>query len=160
MPSINHELLINAPAEKIYDAVTNVPGLSAWWTPNTQMVTERNVLRFHFGPDYFKEMEIIKQEFPYLEWLCTSGAEEWKGTSVSFQLHAHDKESMLRLHPEIAGQMEQHSGNPTLLIFRHDNWPAQSPMFAECNYTWAMFLRSLKSYCETGKGNPWPNQHK
>ena len=33
-------------------------------------------------------------------------------------------------------------------------------MYAECNYTWGQFLRSLKLLCETGKGRPYPYQHR
>jgi hypothetical protein len=62
--------------------------------------------------------------------------------------------------PEISGQIEQQiNEESTLLIFHHDDWKDYTPMFAECNYTWGQFLRSLKLLCETGKGTPFPNQH-
>lgn len=164
MPNIRHELIIAAPAEKIYNALTNQEGLSAWWTPNTNAQPEPgSIARFPFGSGYFKEMKIIALEpSRRVDWLCITGADEWVGTAISFQLYAGDKNALLDAHPEAQGQVEQNmnKGEATLLVFHHDNWKAYTPMFAECNYTWARFLNSLKQYCETGKGRPWPNQHR
>ena len=61
MPNIRHELFIGVSAEKIYTAITNRAGLSAWWTPDTDAKHELySVTRFGFGPDYFKEMKIAE----------------------------------------------------------------------------------------------------
>jgi len=163
MPNIRHELIIAASAEKIYHAITTPEGLSAWWTPDAKVKPERDsVARFPFGPEYFKEMKIIALNPSRLvKWICLTGADEWKGTTISFELQTGDKESLLKSHPELKGQIEQQrSDNATLLIFQHDDWKEYTLMFAECNYTWGQFLRSLKLLCETGKGRPWPNQHR
>jgi len=163
MKSIRHELLIGASAEKIYSAITSQEGLSAWWTPDTKAKSERNsVARFGFGPEYFKEMKITELKPSHqVKWICIAGAGEWIGTTISFELQPGDKEPLLNSHPELKDQIQQqrngHKG--TLLIFHHDDWKEYTPMFAECNYTWAQFLKSLKLLCETGKGQPWPNQH-
>ena len=163
MPDIRHELLIGAPAEKVYSAITSQEGLSAWWTPDTKVKSELNsVARFAFGPDYFKEMKIAElKPSRQVKWICIAGAGEWIGTSISFELQAGDKKPLLDSHPEMKDQVQQQSNadKGTLLIFRHDGWKEYTPMFAECNYTWGRFLRSLKLFCETGKGRPWPNQH-
>lgn len=97
-----------------------------------------------------------------VKWICIAGAEEWIGTTISFELRQGDKETLLNLHPELKDQIQQQGyfGQGTLLIFHHDDWKEYTPMFAECNYTWAQFLRGLKLLCETGKGHPWPNQHR
>jgi hypothetical protein len=82
------------------------------------------------------------------------------GTNLSFQLIPGSKVSLVQAYPEILGQTEQQKADDaTLLIFHHDNWKAYTLMFAECSYTWGQFLKSLKLYCETGKGTPWPHQH-
>jgi uncharacterized protein YndB with AHSA1/START domain len=162
MPHIHHALLIEAPVETIYDALTTQEGLAGWWTPDATAKPEINtVARFPFGPDYFKEMKVTALiPSRQVTWTCIAGAEEWVGTTLSFELQAGDKAALLRSHPEVAGQLEQLRGDQaTLLIFHHDDWKAYTPMFAECNYTWGQFLRSLKLFCETGKGRPWPNQH-
>lgn len=161
MQAIHHELLIGASVGKVYEAITSREGLSAWWMPGATRQLG-GIIRFAFGPDYFKEMKVVELVPDKLvKWDCVKGAEEWMGTTITFKLQAGDKESLLKSHPEIGGQLEQQGDKKelTLLIFHHDDWKADTPMFAECNYTWALFLRSLKLFCETGKGRPWPDQH-
>jgi uncharacterized protein YndB with AHSA1/START domain len=164
MPNIRHELIIGAPAGKVYDAVTSQEGLSAWWTPGVKAKAERDsIAHFPFGPEYFKEMKIVELDPPNrVKWNCLAGEDEWVGTTISFEIRSGDRESLLRSRPEARGQIQQQSGPDaqTLLVFNHDDWKAYTPMFAECNYTWGRFLRSLKLYCETGKGRPWPHQHR
>lgn len=162
MPHIHHELLIAATPEKVYHALTTAEGLSAWWTPGATAVPgQGSIARFPFGEGYYKEMEVVALEpATRVQWHCIAGAHEWIGTDINFRLMAVDKRSIQLSHPEINGQAEQlASDNATLLIFHHDNWKEYTPMFAECSYTWALFLRSLKLYCETGVGTPWPQQH-
>ena len=101
------------------------------------------------------------QSHEQVKWLCITGAEEWIGTTLSFKLEAGEKSMLLNSHPEAADQIrQQDNSNVTLLILQHDDWKEYSPMYAECNYTWGQFMRSLKLFCETGKGSPWPNQHR
>ncbi len=163
MPSIQHEIFIAAPAGEVYDALTSTEGLSAWWTPGAETSSVLNsVARFPFGPSYAKQMKITAlRPGEEVKWNCIAGTGEWIGTNISFGLQAGDKEKLLQTHPEIKDQVQQDKkgGSGTLLIFLHDDWKEYTPMFAECNYTWAQFLRSLKLFCETGKGRPWPNQH-
>ena len=162
MPNIHLQLLIEAPAEIIYNAVTKHEGLSAWWTPGTQAKVQLNsLLRFPFGEGYFKEMKLtVLKPLEQVEWNCIKGASEWIGTNISFKLLPGDKQSLLHAHPEMLGQIEQQkTDKATLLIFHHDDWKAYTPMFAECSFTWVQFLKSLKLLCETGKGRPWPDQH-
>lgn len=162
MPDIRHELIIGAPANEVYNAITIQEGLAAWWTPGATATPELNsIARFPFGTTYFKEMKITDLVPSRLvTWVCIAGTGEWVGTTITFQLIPGDKKSFLELHPEIGGQVEQQSGNHgTLVVFSHDNWKDYTAMFAECNYTWGRFLWSLKMHCEQGDGRPWPNQH-
>jgi uncharacterized protein YndB with AHSA1/START domain len=163
MPNIRHTVLIEAEVESVYAAITTQEGLAGWWTPHAIAKPEINTItRFPFGPDYFKEMKITALlPFRQVTWTCIAGAEEWIGTTLSFELEAGNKATLLDSHPEVRGQLEQLRGDQaTLLLFHHDDWKGYTPMFAECNYTWGQFLRSLKLLCETGKGRPWPNQHR
>jgi hypothetical protein len=162
MPNIRHNLLIGASAEKIYNAITTEEGLSSWWTPNTAAKDEVNSIAFFpFGNDYYKEMKITElNSYEVIKWECIKGDAEWVGTNISFTLLSSNKKNILNTNPEILGQIEQQiTGEVTMLIFQHDDWKDYTVMFAECNYTWGQFLRSLKLLCETGKGRPWPNQH-
>ncbi|HCN49425.1 MAG TPA: SRPBCC domain-containing protein [Chryseobacterium sp.] len=163
MPDITHALLIGASAEKIYEMLTTQEGLSEWWTPNTKANTVLNsIAYFPFGPGYFKEMLITElKPFELIRWTCMKGADEWVGTEIVFRLIPGDKEFFLKEYPAMQGQVEQlQSYEGILLIFSHHHWKSQTLMLAECNYTWGQFLRSLKLLCETGRGKPWPNQHR
>lgn len=139
MKSIYHRLLIKSPIEKVYNALTHEEGLSGWWTPETKAKPEiGSIARFAFGPDYFKEMKITNLESPNkVAWLCIQGYEEWIGTTLTFELESTKKGTVLLLH--------------------HDGWKAYTPEFAGCSYDWALFLRSLRLLCETGKGTPYPD---
>jgi len=163
MPQIHHELLIGASTHAVYSAITTSEGLSAWWTPGAKATEEAgSIAHFPFGVVYFKEMKVLELiQHQKVVWTCTSGAAEWIGTNISFDLKAANEHALLQSQPELAGQMQQQSSADelTLLAFRHNGWKDYTPMFAECRYTWALFLRSLKLFCETGKGKPYPQQH-
>ncbi|WP_300601217.1 SRPBCC domain-containing protein [Niabella sp.] len=164
MPTIHQAVLIGASATTVYDAVTSKEGLSAWWTPHATADPEQgSIARFPFGDGYFKEMKItVLKPLEEVHWICIAGADEWIGTYISFMLYTGSKHTLLKAYPEIRGQAEQleQDAPATLLIFRHTDWKKDSLMFAECSYTWGQFLRSLKLYCETGTGRPWPYQHR
>jgi hypothetical protein len=116
-----------------------------------------SVARFAFGEEYFKLRSPTQ-----IKWICVAGAEEWIGTTISFELRPDEKGTLVKLHLELKDQIQQQGnfGQATQPIFHHDGWKEYTPMFAECNYTWAQLLRSLKLLCETGKGHPWPDQHR
>jgi len=166
MKSIRQNLLIGASAEKVYSAITTQEGLSGWWTPMATARAEVNsIARFPFpfppGFEYVKEMKVTElKPFSQVSWECIAGADEWIGTTISFRLETGDKKTLLKSHPEITGQAAQlQSDEATLLVFQHDGWKEYTPMFSECSFTWGQFLRSLRRWCETGKGQPWPNQY-
>ncbi|GAA0550808.1 SRPBCC family protein [Chitinophaga japonensis] len=141
MKSICHRLSIKASPETVYDALSLEEGLSGWWTPETKAKPETgSIARFAFGPDYFKEMKITQlAPASRVEWLCVKGYEDWIGTTITFELQPGDK--------------------GTVLFFRHDGWKDYTPGYASCSYDWALFLRSLRLLCETGKGLPFPYFH-
>lgn len=163
MPNVRQSVIITAPAEVVYEAIAIDRGLAAWWTPQA---VERSgvapIIRFDFGPDYFKEMEITERRPNSLvRWTCVTGVEEWVGTQITFDIEEGSKELLLRSHPEMEDQLQQAQGETfTLLTFSQDDWREYTPMFAECSYTWGRFLGSLKSLCERGQGWPWPGQHR
>lgn len=139
---IHHRLLIQQPVEKVYAALTTQEGLAGWWTPETIAKPEAgSVSRFSFGPDYHKEIRVEElKPYSFVKWSCLKGFEEWIGTMMTFELQPHAK--------------------GTILVFHHEGWKAYSNEFASCSYDWALFFRSLKSLCETGKGFPYPDFNK
>jgi uncharacterized protein YndB with AHSA1/START domain len=142
LKSICHRLLIEVPVEKVYGALTLQEGLAGWWTPETTAKPEvGSVSRFTFGPDYFKEMKVEElKAYSRVKWLCIKAYEEWIGTTITFELEPHKKGAVLSFH--------------------HDGWKEYTNEFSSCSYDWALFLRSLKLLCETGKGLPYPDFRK
>jgi uncharacterized protein YndB with AHSA1/START domain len=140
--AIHHRLLIEKPAEIVYEALTTQKGLAGWWTPDTIAKPEvGSVSRFAFGPDYYKEIKVeALKPYSYVKWRCLKAFEEWIGTTMTFELEPHAK--------------------GTVLIFHHEGWKAYSNEFASCSYDWALFFRSLKFLCEKGKGFPYPDFNK
>lgn len=163
MLHIRQELIIGAGTPAIYEALTSQAGLAAWWTPMVHTDgTAGGFARFGFAGGYFKEMEITTlQPGLMVGWRCRQGAAEWIGTRICFRLHTGGKDRLRQCYPEARDKLEQQQEGPaTLLCFAHDDWQAYTPMFAECSYTWGRFLQSLKAYCATGAGVPWPGQHR
>ncbi|MEW4925694.1 SRPBCC domain-containing protein [Algibacter sp. 2305UL17-15] len=140
MANIRHNLTIEAPVKKVYDAITLEQGLRGWWTNDASAKPEiGHINHFKFGTEYFNKMEVSKLKFPTnVTWICKDGDKEWIGTKLTFDLE--DKEGV------------------TSLKFSHLNWAEESEFFGFCNHQWGRFLDSLKSLCETGKGQPFKQE--
>ena len=48
----------------------------------------------------------------------------------------------------------------TIVLFRHEGWKEPVEFMHHCSTKWAVFLMSLKSLIETGKGAPDPHDVK
>lgn len=140
--AICHRLLIKSPVEKVYEALTTEKGLSGWWTPETKAKPEiGSIARFSFNPGQSTNMEILElKPYSLVKWRCVEAQQEWIGTTLSFELEPHAK--------------------GTILNFRHGGWKQYTREFSSCSYVWALFFRSLKFLCETGKGFPFPDFEK
>lgn len=137
MANIRHNLTIEVQAKIVYDAITTQEGLLGWWTTNALAKPEvGHINHFQFGDQYFNKMKNLKLKKPDLvSWECIDGDQEWIGTKLLFELEERD--------------------NNTFLKFSHLNWADESEFFGFCSHNWGRFLDSLKSFCETGKGQPF-----
>ena len=126
---------IKAIPEKVYKAVTTQEGLEGWWCKQTTAKPELGFVNvFTFGK-FRNEMKITTlTPNQKVEWKCIGSIDEWIGTEISFNLE--EKDGM------------------TILRFAQAGWRAVTDTFAGCTYDWALFLKSLKSFCETGSGSP------
>ncbi|SDZ93372.1 Uncharacterized conserved protein YndB, AHSA1/START domain [Arachidicoccus rhizosphaerae] len=141
---IHHRLRIDAPIETVYKALTTVTGLKGWWTPS--VISERedpqtgDFIQFSFGSKQENEIRIqvaTLHHYDLVKWNVIDAHPGWADTSIRFELEANIKGTMLN--------------------FSHTHWKEMSDEFASCNYVWALFLKSLKQLCETGKGRPFPD---
>lgn len=137
MAEILHSLTIKTTPGKLYFALTNQKGLASWWTrsanaePKVDSIAE---FIFGHGTTHFR-MKIIRLiQNKLVVWHCLGGQPEWESTQISFEIV-----------PE---------GNHVRLNFEHRGWRSISGIYPKCNFDWAHYLASLRSYLERGKGFP------
>jgi hypothetical protein len=86
-------------------------------------------------------MKVLElQPAKHVLWKVTDGPEEVAGTKTSLDL--------------------KQIGDWTIVLFKHQGWKEPVEFMHHCSTKWAVFLLSLKSLLETGKGAPWPNEIK
>ncbi|WP_328663682.1 SRPBCC family protein [Streptomyces sp. NBC_00328] len=137
MADILHRVGTTAARETVYQALTTVDGLAAWWTTDTEGSGD-DVLQFRFGDVGGFDMKVLElQPDTRVRWEVVSGPEEWVGTTVTFDL--------------------KQEGEWTIVLFAHEGWREQVEFMNHCTTKWALFLMSLKSLVETGTGAPHPH---
>ena len=146
MPDILHKVGIKSSSlDDAYKALTTVEGLSAWWTTDTRAGSPRGskvggVLQFRFGAGGFDMKVLELHPARRVLWQVVDGPEEWIGTRISFDL--------------------EQRGDWTIVLFKHEGWKEPAEFMHHCGTKWGVFLLSLKSLLETGKGAPAPNEIK
>lgn len=137
MANIEHIQYVNASASKVYEVLTTANGLSEIWTQELVFTAQLGALNeFSFGDEKPTQME-IEDLIPNrkMVWHCVDSDPEWVGTKISFDIE--DK------------------GSKTSVVLRHTGWREVTEFYRFCNYNWAIFLLSLKQYCEEGVGIPF-----
>jgi hypothetical protein len=142
MVDILHKVGIKSSSPNdVYRALTTLEGLSAWWTDNTQGESKVGaVLQFRFGAGGFDMKVLELHPARHVLWEVVAGPEEWIGTKISFDL--------------------KQQGDWTIVLFKHQGWKQPVEFMHHCSTKWGVFLLSLKSLLETGKGAPYPNDIK
>lgn len=139
MAEILHRIVIETSPEKLYNALTDQDGLSAWWTDAESENEVGGVAQFRFGADGNKVDMQIAEHVPNekVAWKCVNGP--WVDTGeFSFEIKPDERGSVVR--------------------FAHRGWPEADDFYMHCNSKWGFFLGvSLKNYLESGKGLPHPN---
>ena len=75
MASLCHEVWINAPIAKVYQAISTVEGISSWWDKQTAIQTDSSVVLEHDpGPEHgvvrLKVLDLTQDR--RVEWECIS----------------------------------------------------------------------------------------
>jgi uncharacterized protein YndB with AHSA1/START domain len=142
MPDILHKVGIKSSSpDNVYKALAAVDGLSRWWTSDTRGESSvGGTLQFRFGDGGFDMKVIELHPGRRVLWQVVDGPEEWLGTKIDFDV--------------------KQNGDWTTVLFKHQGWKEPVEFMHHCSTKWAVFLLSLKSLLETGKGAPWPNEVK
>lgn len=130
--NIYHNLLINASAKEVFDAVSIPEHLNNWWTLKSSGIPELNTeYNLNFTDDYnwyCKVSEVKINESFHLK--MTQSDDDWNSTIFGFDLETKE--------------------NCTLVKFSHINWPYNNYHFRHSSFCWAMLLSGLKNYLEKG----------
>jgi uncharacterized protein YndB with AHSA1/START domain len=141
MVDILHRVGIKASPKEVFEALATRDGLASWWATDTQGdATVGGELRFRFDGGGI-DMKVLDLQPPErVLWEATGGPAEWIGTHVSFEI-TPDNEY-------------------TIVLFKHEGWREPVEFMHHCSTKWGVFMMSLKSLLETGKGAPDPNDVK
>jgi uncharacterized protein YndB with AHSA1/START domain len=141
MVDILHRVGIVSTPDQVYAALSTTEGLAGWWTEDVSGTTDvGGVVKFRFQTGGF-DMEIAELDpMKHIRWKVVGGPEEWIGTTIDWQLKQAD--------------------DYTVVLFRHLGWREPVEFMHHCSTKWAVFLMSLKSLVENGKGAPNPHDVK
>jgi uncharacterized protein YndB with AHSA1/START domain len=151
MATINHQLWINAPVAKVYEAVSSAEGVGSWWDKQTAVQTEAGLILEHNpGPEHgvvqMKVLEMTPNK--RVEWECisthprTSPAFGWTGTHIIFAIRERNN-----FPPALAAWAKAIPAE-AVLDFRHSGWDEKNDYFGFCSFAWAEALLNLKKVCE------------
>jgi uncharacterized protein YndB with AHSA1/START domain len=132
------QLDIRASVDDVFDALTTLHALGAWWTPVEGSGLAGGELTFTFGPGSTAVMRVDAAErgvgVVWTNIACMMG--DWVGTSIHFDLT-----------PSPSGGTE--------LDFRHVGLTPKLECYNDCKSGWDHFIpTSLRDYVESGTGHP------
>ena len=139
MNSIKDEVRIQATAAKLYEALTTQAGYRAWWNAvadvpdavggeaQLKFVKDGQPINMRFRIDETKVNERVR-------WTCIAhDMPSWVGTTLTWTI--------------------KEAGDGVGLSLEHSGWKDAGPEAVAQG--WKYFIGSLKSYVETGTGQPW-----
>jgi uncharacterized protein YndB with AHSA1/START domain len=139
MHSIKQEIRIKGSVRKVYDALTRQSAYRGWWNKAGEIPeTVGAEVKLHFVKDgqpvamRYRIDEMKPDES--VRWTCIGhDMPSWVGTTLNW-----------KLAPQ---------GEEVVVSFEHAGWKDTAP--DPVVQGWRHFLGSLKSYVETGTGEPW-----
>jgi uncharacterized protein YndB with AHSA1/START domain len=146
MADILHRVGIKSSVDHVYTALATREGLTDWWTNNTQGESKvGELLQFRFSADGSEiggfDMQVLELDpAKRVRWQVIDGPAEWIDTNISWDL--------------------KQEGDYAVILFKHQGWKEPVEFMHHCSTKWAIFLMSLKSLLETGKGAPNPDDIK
>jgi uncharacterized protein YndB with AHSA1/START domain len=137
MADILQDFPIRARPPRVFEAVSTPDGLNNWWTLSSAgRPIEGTEYELNFGPEHHWRGVVAccvpDSEF---ELHITRGDADWTGTYVGFRLELRDRKTWVR--------------------FRHSGWPEPNEHFRVSCHCWALYLRVLRRYLESGEIVPY-----
>jgi hypothetical protein len=152
--TIYHQVWMNAPAARVYEAIARPESIGTWWGPQTAVRTSAGLVLEHSpGPEHGGVMRLHVLEmvaYRRIEWQCvsthprTSPASAWTGTRISFDVSVQTPPMWMAPGPGTAPK--------AVLDFRHSGWDEHSAYLGLCSFAWAEVLQGLRRVCESQRG--------
>ncbi|HTL34037.1 MAG TPA: SRPBCC domain-containing protein [Kofleriaceae bacterium] len=138
MDTINDEIRIKATPAKAFEALTTQAGYRGWWNNVAEVPTnvggEPNLLFDKQGQKVHMRYRIDEIAPTSIKWTCIAhDMPSWVGTTLHWQIRG--------------------AGNEVVVALEHSGWKDAAPQMVKDG--WKHFLGSMKSYLETGTGQPW-----
>jgi uncharacterized protein YndB with AHSA1/START domain len=133
---------VKAAPGKLFDALTSVDGLAAWWVPVSGSGDAGGELRFIMNSPEPLVIHVDEATRPTtVRWTVTecSFLPDWVGTRPVFAITPVD-------------------GDGSELHFRHRGLTSELDCIEMCTSGWNHYLASLRDYVEVGRGAPRRNQ--
>ncbi len=151
MATLYHQVWINAPAAKVYEAISSADGLGRWWAPHESTETDRGLVLSHDpGPEHgavrLKVLDLAPNK--RVAWECisthpkSSPASAWTGTHLTWEISERDNRVALT-------GLGRDGDRIAILDFIHSGWDESNEYFGFCNFAWGGALEMLKKWCET-----------
>jgi uncharacterized protein YndB with AHSA1/START domain len=137
MAEILMQMDVDAPADRIWSALSSPEGLRGWWTTHADVdASARDVdqLSFPDAPITWDLRTEDAAEGKRLRWRCVGGPPQWIGTDIAFELDGTDGATRVR--------------------FDHTGWREADEMVRIVTFGWGQILPRLKQYAETGSPAP------
>jgi uncharacterized protein YndB with AHSA1/START domain len=133
---------VKAAPGQLFDALTSVAGLAAWWVPVTGSGEAGGELRFIMNSPDPLVIHVEEATRPTtVRWTVTecNSVTDWVGTRPVFTITAVN-------------------GGGSELHFRHGGLTPELDCIEMCTSGWNHYLGSLRDYVETGRGAPRRDQ--
>jgi uncharacterized protein YndB with AHSA1/START domain len=129
---------VKASPGELFDALTSVSALAAWWVPATGSGDAGGELRFFMNSPEPLVIHVDEATRPTsVRWTVTecNFVPDWAGTRPVFTITAVD-------------------GDASELHFRHHGLTPELDCIEMCTRSWNHYLASLRDYVEVGRGSP------
>lgn len=151
MTMIHHQVWIDAPIARVYEAISTAEGVSTWWDKQTAKKTDSDLVLEHTpGPEHgvvkMKVLELVPNK--RVEWECISThknstpASAWTGTHFIFELT--EREQCAPANAPWAAEVPAIA----ILDFRQTHYDETSEYFGFNNFAWGQVLQNLKKVVE------------
>jgi uncharacterized protein YndB with AHSA1/START domain len=130
---------VKASPEALFDALTTVTGLAAWWNPATGSGDTGGELRFMMNAPEPLVIHVDEATRPAtVRWTVTDCPflPDWVGTRPAFTITPVD-------------------GATSELHFRHHGLNDELDCAEMCTRSWNHYMTSLRDHLEAGRGSPF-----